>query len=291
MEHIPVLLNETLKALDPKPNENFVDCTFGRGGHSRAILERTAPKGIVIGLDWDAESLESYRANNPDDFGGRLILKNANFAHLDEAVPPELKGKIDGMLFDLGISSWHIDQSKKGFSFSKDEPLDMRFDRRNELTAAKLLISWPVKDLERIIDEYGEERQAKKIAAAIDRVRNQKKIETTAQLAAIVAKNIRGDKMPVLARLFQALRIAVNGELGYLDWGLDQAIDILKPGGRLAVITFHSLEDRIVKNRFRSWADDGRAGYINKKPIVPEAGEVEANPRARSAKLRSIIKK
>jgi len=288
--HIPVLLKETIAALDPKPNENFIDCTFGLGGHSAAILEKTAPFGIVIGLDWDNESLESFKAKNYDKFKDRLILKNLNFAQVAQARSGGVK-KIDGMLFDLGMSSWHIDESEKGFSFSKGEPLDMRYDSANPLSAAKIINEWAGPDLKKIFKDYGEEKLAKKIAAAIVKARSQKRIETTSQLAAIISRIVPlSQKNPSLARVFQSLRIAANHEFENIEQGLEQGFEMLAPGGRMAVISFHSLEDRIVKNKLKELVASGSAKLVNEKPIVPNADEMAQNPRARSAKLRAAEK-
>lgn len=284
-----MLLEETIRLLDPKPGQNFIDCTFGRGGHSRALLEKTAPGGTVIGLDWDGQSIESYKAKNRLE--ERLILENLNFA--DVAVSPAAKkiGKIDGILFDLGMSSWHIDESGKGFAFSKDEPLDMRYDSQNPVTAAQIVNGQPIEELERIFSEYGQERAARKIAKAVESARREKKIETAGHLAAVVAKIApRAHRNAVLARAFQALRIKVNRELENIEKGLGGGFELLAPQGKMAVITFHSLEDRIVKIKFRELVKSGRARLIIEKPIVPGKGEIEANPRSRSAKLRAIEK-
>ncbi len=290
MPHIPVLLKETIELLDPKPNDNFIDCTFGRGGHSAAILEKTAPEGIVIGLDWDNESLESFLDENRGKMSQRLILENLNFAQVGQAAGIGRLKKIDGVLFDLGMSSWHVDESAKGFSFSKNEPLDMRYDRENPLTAARIVNEWSAPDLEKIFCDYGEEKRARKIANDIAKARSQKPIETTAQLAAIIARIAGPQKVQSGARVFQALRIAVNREFENIEQGLDQAFGIMVPGARMAVITFHSLEDRIVKNKFRELVSQGKANLINGKPITPADEEVSRNPRARSAKLRAIVK-
>jgi 16S rRNA (cytosine1402-N4)-methyltransferase len=289
MAHIPVLLKETIAVLDPKPNENFIDCTFGWGGHSRAILEKTAPGGRVIGLDWDGQSLDCYKSANP--VSGRLVLENLNYANIRESAAVKTIAPINGILYDLGMSSWHIDESQKGFAFSKDEALDMRYDRNRETTAADIVNGAAAKDLERIFSEYGQERAAKKIAKAIEVARKQKKIETAGHLAAIVARIVGpAQKNSALARIFQALRIEVNRELENVEKGLAEGFEVLAPGGRMAVITFHSLEDRIVKIKFREWADSGRARAISDKPIIPGEEEVRKNPRSRSAKLRAIEK-
>jgi len=218
MSHIPVLLEETIRALDPKPGKNFIDCTFGRGGHSRAILEMTAPDGRVLGLDWDAQSLENYRASNPAL--ERLTLENLNFAELACSEAVKKFARIDGILFDLGMSSWDIDESGKGFAFSKDEPLDMRYDTLAPVTAAQIINEASAAELEKIFSEYGQERNAQKIAKAIIAVRTAKKIETTGQLAAIISKIVPPARRNAsLARIFQALRLAVNRELEMLKKG------------------------------------------------------------------------
>jgi len=287
--HIPVLLNETIELLAPKPNENFIDCTFGFGGHSLAILEKNLPCGRVLGIEWDRQSYEVLPVSIFKN--DRLVVVNGSYADVGSIARENGFTSVDGMLFDLGISSWHIDKSKKGFSFSKDEELDMRFDHVNPLTAAQIINDWPPADLEKIFADYGQERAAKKIAMAVSRARSQRPILTTGHLAAIVEKNSGpGPAAPSTARIFQALRIAVNHEFENIGQGIDRGFAILKEGGRMAVITFHSLEDRIVKNKFRGLVAASTAELVNKKPIVPGVREVQENPRSRSAKLR-VIKK
>lgn len=289
MEHIPVLMKETIEILDPKPGQNFVDCTFGRGGHSRELLEKTAPDGIVIGLDWDGQSLESYKKNNivPE----RLILEKLNYADIHDSQTVKDNYPISGMLYDLGMSSWHIDESGKGFAFSKDEPLDMRYDSQSPLTAARIVNEFMAQDLEKIFSEYGQEKDSKKIAKAIVSVRRSKPIETAGQLAAVVSKVAPpAHRNAALARIFQALRIAVNRELDNIEKGIGGGFELLAPGGRMAIITFHSLEDRIVKQKFRELVDLGRARLMLEKPLAPQNEEIIINPRSRSAKLRAIEK-
>ena len=289
MEHIPVLMKETIEILDPKPGQNFVDCTFGRGGHSRELLEKTAPDGIIIGLDWDGQSLESYKKNNivPE----RLILEKLNYADIQNSQTVKDNYPISGMLYDLGMSSWHIDESSKGFAFSKDEPLDMRYDSQNPLTAARIVNEFMAQDLEKIFSEYGQEKDSKKITKAIVSVRRSKPIETAGQLAAVVSKVAPpAHRNAALARIFQALRIAVNRELDNIEKGIGSGFELLAPGGRMAIITFHSLEDRIVKLKFRELVDSGRARPILEKPLAPQNEEIIINPRSRSAKLRAIEK-
>jgi len=287
--HIPVLLKETIALLNPQPNENFIDGTFGGGGHSAVLLEKTAPNGIVIGLDWDTQSLANYLAHHR--LSPRLILENRNFANLSESPAVKNLSIINGILFDLGISSWHLEESAKGFAFSRNEPLDMRYDLQNPLTAAQLVNNASLSELEKIISEYGQERYAASIAQAIATARTVKLIETTNQLTAIIAKKLPlAHRNASLARVFQALRIAVNHELENIEQGISHSFELLSPQGRLAVITFHSLEDRLVKTKFQELVKSSRADFINKKPLVPSQNEINQNPRARSAKLR-VIKK
>jgi len=199
--HIPVLLKETIALLNPQPNENFIDGTFGGGGHSAVLLEKTAPNGIVIGLDWDTQSLANYLAHHR--LSPRLILENRNFANLSESPAVKNLSIINGILFDLGISSWHLEESAKGFAFSRNEPLDMRYDLQNPLTAAQLVNNASLSELEKIISEYGQERYAASIAQAIATARTVKLIETTNQLTAIIAK-----KLPLAHRNASLARVS-----------------------------------------------------------------------------------
>ena len=288
--HIPVLQKEVLDCLNPKPNENFVDCTIGEGGHSLAILEMTAPRGKVLGIDFQLRL-------KPKD---RLILAEDNFANLKIIVEKYKLRRVQGILFDLGMSSWHLEGSGRGFSFKRKEPLDMRFNKDNPLTAEKILNYWSKQEIERVLREYGEEKKALKIADRIVEQRAVSQLRTTSQLVKIT------DSLGVSPqRTFQALRIAVNDELNNLKKALPQSIDALQKGGRLAVISFHSLEDRIVKNFFkdnfqkerlpelsegREMNEVQRIKILTKKPILPKAREVKANPRSRSAKLRACQK-
>lgn len=281
MAHIPVLQKEVMECLNPKPNENFIDCTIGEGGHSMAILERTAPRGKVLGID------RQLRLKQKE----RLILTENNFANLKDIVEEYRFRPVNGIFFDLGMSSWHLEDSGRGFSFRKKEPLDMRYDAKEGLTAEKIVNYWSRAEIERILLEYGEERKARRIAELIAAVRKTKPVVNTLQLRAIVEKS--GGN---LAQTFQALRIAVNGELKNLEKALPQAAEILEEGGRLAVISFHSLEDRIVKNFFSAKGGSAEGGkntlftLLTKKPIVPGREEVRNNPRSASAKLRAVKK-
>lgn len=286
--HIPVLLEETIAALDPKPNENFIDCTFGFGGHSLAILKKTAPAGMVLGIEWDRQSLENLPSEIREN--KRLIIENDSYANIAAAAERHNLNKIDGILFDLGMSSWHVDESGKGFSFSRDEPLDMRYASTG-IAAAEIINKYPASELAKIFGNYGQERGAKKIALAIEKARSQKPIETTMQLAKLIEK-IAGPRQKIqsLARVFQALRIETNREFDNIEKGIADGFEILGIGGRMAAISFHSLEDGIVKKKFKEFFSQGRAAILFKNPVVGGEEEIRQNPRARSAKLRAIVK-
>lgn len=272
MAHIPVLQKEVIKYLDPSPNENFIDCTFGEGGHALSILEKNSPGGKVLGIDWEIRIQSKNK---------RLILVQDNFANLKEIVEKYKFKPVHGILMDLGYSSWHLDESGRGFSFKRKEPLDMRYDKNGGLTAEKIVNYWSKLEIQKILTEYGEEKRAGNIAEKITEARKWKPIENTKQLAEIISKTGSSPR-----QTFQAIRIAVNDELGNLEKVLPQAIEILEQGGRLAVISFHSLEDRIVKNFFKNSSFE----ILTKKPITPGLEEITKNSRARSAKLRAIIK-
>ncbi len=286
IQHVPVLLKEVVAWLDPKSNENFIDATFGLGGHSRALLEKNGPKGKVLAIEADRLLIEN--------FNDRLILANDNFSNLAAIVARNRFGPISGILMDLGISSWHLENAKRGFSFLKDEPLDMRVGN-NELTAEYIVNNWPETELEKVLREYGEEKFAGRIAENICRARKTKVIKTTFQLAEIIKRSVPANyenrRINPATRTFLALRIAVNQELENLEKALPQAIEILKKNGRLAVIAFNSLEDRIVKNFLKNKADEGAIEILTKKPVMASPQEIITNPRSRSAKLRVALKK
>jgi 16S rRNA (cytosine1402-N4)-methyltransferase len=289
--HIPVLQKEVLDFLNPKANENFVDCTIGEGGHAFAILERILPNGKLLGIDWTRELIESLMAK-AGSLNKNLILVCDNFANLKNIVKRCGFGQVSGVLFDLGLSSWHLEKSGRGFSFSRDEPLDMRF--QGGVTAQEIVNWWPQKELERMLKEYGEERFAKRIANEIVRSREKEPITSTLQLVSIIERAVpywyQKRRIHPATKTFQALRIAVNDELNNLGRALPQAIEVLKPGGRLVVISFHSLEDRIVKNFLRENSRKGLLKVLTKKPVKPSAEEVKVNPRSRSARLRAAVK-
>ena len=289
--HIPVLQKEVLDFLNPKANENFVDCTIGEGGHALAILERILPNGKLLGIDWTRELIESLMAK-AGSLNKNLILVCDNFANLKNIVERQGFGQVSGVLFDLGLSSWHLEKSRRGFSFSRDEPLDMRF--QGGITAQEIVNWWPQKELERMLKEYGEERFAKRIANEIVRSREKEPITSTLQLVSIIERAVpywyQKRRIHPATKTFQALRIAVNDELNNLKRALPQAIEVLKPGGRLVVISFHSLEDRVVKNFLRENSRKGLLKVLTKKPVKPSAEEVKVNPRSRSARLRAAVK-
>jgi 16S rRNA (cytosine1402-N4)-methyltransferase len=281
--HTSVLLEEVLEALEPRGGVGYraLDCTLGAGGHAFGLLERSSPDGTLVGLDADPATIELARARLAP-FGERVTLLHRNFAELGEL---ELE-PMNAILFDLGLSSMQLDTSGRGFSFRGDEPLDMRFDpSSDDPTAAELLNSLSETELERVLREYGEEPRARRVAREIVRRRP---LQRTGQLvgAVIAALGPARGRIHPATRTFQALRIAVNQELAALEAGLDAAIELLKPSGRVAVISFHSLEDRIVKWRMRGWADNYLARQLTRKPRLPTAEQAAANPRARSAKLR-----
>lgn len=291
MVHIPVLQKEVLEYLDPKPNENFIDCTIGEAGHSLAILEKNSPKGKVLGIDQDPEIIQCL--NLKFQHLKRLVLVGDNFANLEDIVKKERFRQVSGILFDLGMSSWHLEESGRGFSFQKNEPLDMRYNPQNSLTAEKILNYWSKPEIEKILKDYGEEQFAPRIAETILTFRKFKPIQTTSQLKEIIKKATPNwyhrKRIHPATKVFQALRIAVNDELKNLEKVLPQALEILKQDGRLVIISFHSLEDRIVKNFFKNCIGDtyAKLRVLTKKPIIATEEEIKINPRSRSAKLRA----
>ena len=298
--HIPVLLNQTIEGLNVNPNGIYIDGTAGGGGHSSEILKRlTSGRLICIDQDPDAISTLTERFKKNEN---ALIVKG-NFADIKELLEQRGVFRVDGVLLDIGVSSHQLDTSERGFSFHEDAPLDMRMSQKGA-TAADLINSLPYDELKKIIYDYGEEKYAPSIAKGIVESRQKKPIETTLELAEIVKSNVpqkvRRDGHPA-RKTFQAIRIAVNDELGVLEKGLDGAFELLGSGGRLAVITFHSLEDRIVKRKMASWAqgctcpkdfpvcvcgNKPKVRLITRKPVCANETELTENPRARSAKLR-----
>ena len=283
--HVPVLKEEVLRFLDIKPNENFIDCTAGEGGHTLAILSLNGPKGRVLAIDRDVRNISLVKEKAKEmGFGNRLVAVNGNYIDIESIVERYNFRDVSGIVFDLGLSSWHIDESGRGFTFTKNEFLDMRYSANNGITAWEIVNYWPEEDIVFILLNYGEENMARKIAKDIVAIRKVKKIDKSNELSEIVYRVTKSRKAS--ARVFQALRIAVNDELENVSTVLPLAFNIIKPGGRLAVISFHSLEDRIVKKFFK----DSKANILTKKPIIPSVEELKINPRSRSAKLRALIK-
>jgi 16S rRNA (cytosine1402-N4)-methyltransferase len=305
--HQPVLLKEVIEYLEPQPNQNFIDCTLGGGGHARGILQKTAPLGKLLGIDLDPQAISASR-ENLREFQNRIILVNDNYKNLKQIIYGAGFNSVNGLLLDLGLSSFELQDLQRGFSFQKSAFLDMRFGQTTK-TAADILANYTEEKLSQIFKEYGEERYAKQIAAEIVKQRKVKPITTTDQLVELIAKVYAHKPKPknihFATKIFQALRIEVNDELNNLREILPQALEVLAIKGRLAVISFHSLEDRIVKQYFKQEAKDclcsayvpvcqchhqAKLKILTKKVITPTAEEVKNNPRARSAKLRVAIK-
>ncbi len=305
--HLSVLADAVSTFLAPRPGGIYVDATVGGGGHAEEIAKRIGPQGVIVGIDRDIAAIEAAEARLQKT-GARVIMVRDNFANLGGILENLGLGKIDGLLFDLGLSSPQVDQGERGFSYQHDAPLDMRMDQRQFLTAQHLVNEADEAELARLIQAYGEESWARRIASFIVRARREKPIETTAQLVEIIKAAIPAGarrKGPHPARkTFQALRIAVNGELEALSKALPEGLDWLKPGGRLVVISFHSLEDRLVKEEMARQArkcrcpqnlpvcqcDGPHVRILTRHPVTASPAEVEANPRARSAKLRAVVK-
>lgn len=285
MIHTPVLLKEVIRFLEPKQGQHFIDCTVGSAGHTQEIAKHTGPKGKILGIDWDPQSVREAKIA-VRSLGDRVQILQGNFAKIQEIAKQEKFPPAHGILFDLGFSSDQLERGR-GFSFLKDEPLDMRYDLEHPLSAQTIVNFWSKKDIERVLKEYGEERFAEDIASAILEERARKHIVKTSQLVRIIEnavpkKYLRGS-IHAATRTFQALRIAVNSELENIQKGLAGCLSLLAPKGKIAVISFHSLEDRIVKNFFKT---SPLLQILMKKPITPSQEEIQANRRSRSAKLR-----
>lgn len=306
--HKPVLLEETIKALDIKENGIYVDCTVGGAGHSIEIVKRLGKDGRLIAIDQDEEAL--LKATEVlSDYKDKVVFIKSNYSHLDSILDSLNIEKIDGVLMDIGVSSYQLDEKDRGFSYNQDAALDMRMDKENDLTAKYIVNNYSKEDLENIFWNYGEEKWGMRIADFIIEARHEKEIESTFDLVEIIKKaipkKVRMQGKHPAKRVFQALRIEVNKELEVLDTTIDIAVDRLKKDGRLAIITFHSLEDRIVKNKFNKLASGctcppdfpvcvcNKTEYvkiINRKPIVATEEELNENSRAKSAKLRICSK-
>ncbi len=295
MPHIPVLLKKTIDLLEPRPGEVFADGTLGGGGHAWEIISRLSPGGKFLGLDLDGNLLEKAKSRlekkaEENNLQVELAFINRNFAHLAEILAELGWGRLDGLLLDLG---WSSDQLKgKGFSFRADEPLIMRYDDYEEgLTAKRFLNEFSEESIAKVLRKYGEEDYAKEIAGAIVARRKIKPIESTFELAEIIkqARPSLKKKIHPATKTFLAIRVFVNGELESLEKLLNSLPEIMKPNGRVAVISFHSLEDKIVRSKFKELAEKGLVNLANLQPIRPDETEVQKNPRSRSAKLRAVV--
>ena len=303
-KHISVLLDETIDGLDIKPDGIYVDGTLGGGGHSYEILRRLSPKGRLIGIDQDGEALKAA-GERLKKFENQITLVRSNYCEIDKVLKELNVEKVDGILLDIGVSSYQLGNLERGFSYKSDAPLDMRMDTRQELTAADVVNTYSENELFKIIKDYGEDKFAKNIAKHIVLARKEKPLETTKELSEVIKRAI---PMKVQAKgghpakkTFQAIRIEVNQELTVLKESIDKMIDLLKPNGRICIITFHSLEDRIVKTKFREnenpctcppnfpvcvCGKKSKGKVITRKPIIPSEDEIEENKRAKSSKLR-----
>ena len=290
MAHIPVLLNAVLEYFNPQPNQNFIDATVGDGGHAKAILEKTAPNGKLIAIDRDIESIIRAKSNLRD-FGNRVLFTNDSFGNILKIAEENGINNIGGILFDFGMSTNQLENSGRGFSFQKDEILDMRFDSNNPLTAEDVVNDYSETRLADIFKKYGEETKAKKIAKTIAAARRMKRIKTTKELVEIIEKvSRRHGKLHPATLIFQALRIEVNQELAEIERTLADILKVLAKGGKAAFISFHSLEDRLIKNWSRDLHRKNIIKILNKKPIMAFDEEININPKSRSAKLRVIEK-
>ena len=293
--HIPALADESIEGLNINPDGIYVDLTFGGGGHSRLILERLSPQGVLFSFDQDADA----RANLTGDERHHFVESNFRFLRSQLRLRGVMDGEVDGIIADLGVSSHHFDTAERGFSFKADAPLDMRMNQRAAFSARELVNTYSAEELARVLKEYGELDTTYKIASCIVRYRGQKEITTTGELIESIAPcTPKKESAKFLTKLFQALRIEVNGEMEALKMALEQSLKVLRPGGRLCVISYHSLEDRLVKNFIKAGNTEGKVEKdfygtvstpfesISRKAIVPTPEEVERNPRSRSAKLR-----
>ena len=281
--HIPVLMNEVIEGLSLHSGATVIDATIGLGGHAEMILARTSPSGKLIGFERDDRNLDLAK-DHLSSYTDRVTLINDSFGNMAE----HDLGKIDAILFDLGFSSVHVDDASRGFSFQQEGPLDMRYDQKQELTAEAIINSWTKDELADLFFQYADETRSRQIAEEIVKARKANRITTTTQLAETVENVVkRSGKTHPATKVFQAVRMAVNDELGEIKKGVDSGINLLKPGGRMAIITFHSTEDAFVKYQLK---DDPRIELVNKKVIKPTYEEMRSNSRSRSAKLRVVAK-
>ena len=290
-KHIPVLLNEVLDLVCIKREGTYIDCTVGEGGHSEAILDAIHPKGFLVGIDCDESVLETTE-DRLKKFAGSFKLVHDNFLNIIDICNRLNIKAVDGIILDVGMSSYQIDNPERGFSFNKDGPLDMRMDRSSNLTAQSLINNSSYDELTKIFFEYGEERYSRKIASRIIAERNKRPIQTTFELVSTIKKAIpfRRYRIHPATRVFQALRIAANNELVNLSKTITDGFSLLEKEGRMAVISFHSLEDRIAKNKFKEFKIKEQARIITKKPLTATKEKINRNIRSRSAKLRVVEK-
>lgn len=307
-EHYSVLREEAVDGLNIKPNGVYIDCTLGAGGHAEAIASQLSENGLLIAIDQDLQAIEAAK-KRLDKYEDRTLFIHANFQELTEQLEQHAITEINGILYDLGVSSPQLDQKERGFSYQHDAPLDMRMDQTKTLTAANVINHWPYEQLVKIFFRYGEEKFSKQVARKIEEKRKAKEIETTFELVEVIKEGIpaparRKGGHPA-KRIFQAVRIAVNDELSAFYSALQQSAELVQVGGRISVITFHSLEDRLCKQAFKKWStlpslprnipiipEGSKAPFkqINKKPILPDDSELDENRRSRSAKLRIVEK-
>ncbi|MBF0532991.1 MAG: 16S rRNA (cytosine(1402)-N(4))-methyltransferase RsmH [Candidatus Omnitrophica bacterium] len=289
--HMPVMLKAAVELLNPQPGAVIVDGTVGLAGHSLAIVERLGNTGRLIAIDQDAAALK-IAAERLTAFAERCLFAQGNFSRLKELLAGLCIASVDGILLDIGVSSLQLDDYARGFNVRQEGPLEMRMDPSQGQTASDLVNRLSEREIEQIIREYGEERHSRRIARAIVQQRERQPIITTRELSLLILRCVgprgRQDRIHPATRTFQALRIAVNRELEVLTEGLAQGYAVLRPQGRFVVIGFHSLEDRIVKNTFRAWGDNGMARALTKKPLRPSPEEIENNHRSRSARLRAV---
>ena len=290
--HQSVLFNEVIQWLDPKPGERVVDGTLGRAGHALEILRRTAPDGKFWGFDKDPQAVGEC-GKILKDFGERVMIFHEDFKNIPSKLE-SLNQKADGILLDLGVSSPQLDEAQRGFSFKVMGPLDMRMNPSEPLTAKQIVQTYPQDKLADIFWRFGEERFSRRIAERIVEVRKKQRIETTTELESVVWQAVpssyKHGRLHPATRVFQALRIEVNHEIEALELFLKRALDVLACGGKLVVISFHSLEDRVVKNAFKDFSKNQKGNILTKKPVVPAEEEIQKNPRSRSAKLRAFQK-
>lgn len=307
-QHIPVMLGPVIELLKCKRGGIYVDGTVGGGGYARSILDKSAPDGVVFGMDWDGEAIQRVH-DRLGVYGDRLVLEKADFADIRRVLRTHGIVEVDGIVIDLGLSSFQIEDPQRGFSFLKEGPLDMRMNRDLNVTAADLVNTLPEETLADLIYRYGEDRLSRRIARAIAGARRKRPIENTLELAELIQKSIPRTRSPFrihpATRTFQALRIAVNREIDSLQRFLPEALEVLRPGGRLCTVAFHSLEDRLIKEEFRNWAKSCRCPReraeceregrplvraLTRRALRPSPDEVKRNPRSRSARLRAVEK-